>query len=107
RCCSSRPAPRSMSPSRRAARCRGVVSVPFDEHLAAGAEVDLDLMRPKTREAYLNLCTLVAEGFATRRNSPPAAAPTAYPFPPQPPAEQHGYGGPPGSQHNPFPPRPR
>ncbi|MGW0900797.1 SCO5717 family growth-regulating ATPase, partial [Streptomyces goshikiensis] len=36
-------------------RCRGVVVVPFDEHLATGAEVDLDLMRPKTREAYFNL----------------------------------------------------
>ncbi|MEU5809697.1 SCO5717 family growth-regulating ATPase [Streptomyces sp. NPDC047718] len=44
-------------------RCRGVVVVPFDEHLAAGAEVDLDLMRPKTREAYFNLAALVAEDF--------------------------------------------
>ncbi|MET7487041.1 MinD/ParA family protein [Streptomyces sp. NPDC005538] len=87
------------------ARCRGVVSVPFDEHLAAGAEVDLDLMRPKTREAYLNLSTLVAEGFATRRTTAPAA-PAAYPFPPQ-PAEQHGYGMTPGHpQHNPFPHQP-
>ncbi|WP_443056203.1 AAA family ATPase [Streptomyces sp. NBC_00239] len=45
-------------------RCRGVVVVPFDEHLAAGAEVDLDMMRPKTREAYFHLATLVAEDFA-------------------------------------------
>ncbi|MGW1129482.1 SCO5717 family growth-regulating ATPase [Streptomyces sp. NPDC002526] len=45
-------------------RCRGVVVVPFDEHLSAGAEVDLDMMRPKTREAYFNLSTLVAEDFA-------------------------------------------
>ncbi|MFE1805128.1 SCO5717 family growth-regulating ATPase [Streptomyces sp. NPDC059533] len=44
-------------------RCRGVVVVPFDEHLAAGAEVDLDMMRPKTREAYFNLSALVAEDF--------------------------------------------
>ncbi|MGO4456256.1 SCO5717 family growth-regulating ATPase [Streptomyces sp. M-16] len=44
-------------------RCRGVVVVPFDEHLAAGAEVDLDLMRPKTREAYFTLSALVAEDF--------------------------------------------
>ncbi|MFV2121669.1 MinD/ParA family ATP-binding protein, partial [Streptomyces sp. Act-28] len=44
-------------------RCRGVVVVPFDEHLAAGAEVDLDMMRPKTREAYFNLAALVAEDF--------------------------------------------
>ncbi|MYT48867.1 AAA family ATPase, partial [Streptomyces sp. SID5471] len=45
-------------------RCRGVVVVPFDEHLAAGAEVDLDMMRPKTREAYFNLAALVAEDFS-------------------------------------------
>jgi MinD-like ATPase involved in chromosome partitioning or flagellar assembly len=45
-------------------RCRGVVVVPFDEHLAAGAEVDLDMMRPKTREAYFTLSALIAEDFA-------------------------------------------
>ncbi|MFJ5878038.1 SCO5717 family growth-regulating ATPase [Streptomyces sp. NPDC093088] len=44
-------------------RCRGVVVVPFDEHLAAGAEVDLDMMRPKTREAYFHLSAMVAEDF--------------------------------------------
>ncbi|MFE7119869.1 SCO5717 family growth-regulating ATPase [Streptomyces sp. NPDC057654] len=44
-------------------RCRGVVVVPFDEHLAAGAEVDLDMMRPKTRESYFNLSAMVAEDF--------------------------------------------
>ncbi|GAA2967649.1 SCO5717 family growth-regulating ATPase [Streptomyces enissocaesilis] len=45
-------------------RCRGVVVVPFDEHLAAGAEVDLNMMRPKTREAYFHLSALVAEDIA-------------------------------------------
>jgi MinD-like ATPase involved in chromosome partitioning or flagellar assembly len=85
------------------ARCRGVVSVPFDEHLAAGAEVDLDLLRPKTREAYLDLSTLVGEGFATRRATSPAtapAAPAAHHFPPE-PTGQHGY-----PQHNTFPQQP-
>ncbi|WP_443077521.1 MinD/ParA family ATP-binding protein [Streptomyces sp. SP17BM10] len=42
-------------------RCRGVIVVPFDESLAAGAEVDLDMMRPKVREAYFELATLVGE----------------------------------------------
>ncbi|MFF2144685.1 MinD/ParA family protein [Kitasatospora sp. NPDC058190] len=42
-------------------RCRGVVVVPFDESLAAGAEVNLDMMRPKVREAYFDLATLVGE----------------------------------------------
>ncbi|MFE6713314.1 AAA family ATPase, partial [Streptomyces sp. NPDC057695] len=45
-------------------RCRGVVVVPFDEHLSAGAEVDLDMMRPKTREAYFHLSAMVAEDFS-------------------------------------------
>ncbi|MET9258323.1 SCO5717 family growth-regulating ATPase [Streptomyces sp. NPDC003717] len=66
-------------------RCRGVVVVPFDEHLAAGAEVDLDMMRPKVREAYFNLAALVAEDFVRHQqshglwtsdgNPPPVAAP--------------------------------
>lgn len=50
------------------ARCRGVISVPFDEHLATGSEVDLDMMRPKVREAYFQLAALVADGFANRRS---------------------------------------
>ncbi|HEY5834067.1 FhaA domain-containing protein [Streptomyces sp.] len=45
------------------ARCRAVVVVPFDEHLAAGAEVDLAQMKPRTRDAYFNLATLVAADF--------------------------------------------
>jgi MinD-like ATPase involved in chromosome partitioning or flagellar assembly len=45
-------------------RCRGVVVAPFDEHLSAGAELDLDLMRPKTRQAYFELAALIAEDFA-------------------------------------------
>ncbi|MEV6535376.1 SCO5717 family growth-regulating ATPase [Streptomyces sp. NPDC051639] len=66
-------------------RCRGVVVVPFDEHLAAGAEVDLDMMRPKVREAYFNLSAMVAEDIVRHQqshglwtndgNPPPVAAP--------------------------------
>jgi hypothetical protein len=48
-------------------RCRGVVTIPFDEHLSAGAELDLDMMRPKTREAYFNLSALIAEDFARQQ----------------------------------------
>ncbi|MGC4931595.1 SCO5717 family growth-regulating ATPase [Streptomyces sp. DT117] len=86
-------------------RCRGVVVVPFDEHLAAGAEVDLDMMRPKTREAYFNLSALVAEDFsraqqqqglwtADGQNPPPQYAP---PMP-----GQQGY----PAQGQPFPSQP-
>ncbi|MGW3681597.1 SCO5717 family growth-regulating ATPase [Streptomyces prasinus] len=80
-------------------RCRGVIVVPFDEHLAAGAEVDLDMMRPKVREAYFNLASLVAEDFVRHQqshglwtsdgNPPPVAAP---PLPGQYAPEQHAPG---------------
>ncbi|MDH6542975.1 SCO5717 family growth-regulating ATPase [Streptomyces sp. SPB4] len=87
-------------------RCRGVVVVPFDEHLAAGAEVDLDLMRPKTREAYFTLSALVAEDFVRaqqqgaqahwggpqqHQQQPQAPQPQQQPYPqqaPQAPAPQ-------------------
>ncbi|MFD9489816.1 AAA family ATPase, partial [Streptomyces sp. NPDC059991] len=78
-------------------RCRGVVVVPFDEHLAAGAEVDLDMMRPKTREAYFHLSALVAEDFIRAQqqqglwtadgNPPPHLAP---PMPGHQQAQQPG-----------------
>ncbi|MFD7700981.1 SCO5717 family growth-regulating ATPase [Streptomyces caelestis] len=82
-------------------RCRGVIVVPFDEHLAAGAEVDLDMMRPKVREAYFNLAAMVAEDFVRHQqshglwtsdgNPPPVAAP---PLPGQPVPGQPFYGQP-------------
>lgn len=52
------------------ARCRGVVVVPFDEHLSAGAEVDLAKMKPQTRKAYFNLATLVAADFHRTQPEP-------------------------------------
>ncbi|MFB7533338.1 SCO5717 family growth-regulating ATPase [Streptomyces sp. NPDC056178] len=105
-------------------RCRGVVVVPFDEHLAAGAEVDLDMMRPKTREAYFNLSAMVAEDFARAQqqqglwtssgsNPPPQYAPpmpgqqqyAPQQQPQQPyPQQQPPYGGPQPQQ--PYPPHP-
>lgn len=45
-------------------RCRGVIVIPFDEHLASDAEVSLDMMRPKTREAYFDLAALIGEDIA-------------------------------------------
>ncbi|MFF7753434.1 AAA family ATPase, partial [Streptomyces sp. NPDC007971] len=95
-------------------RCRGVVVVPFDEHLAAGAEVDLDMMRPKVREAYFNLAAMVAEDLVRHQqshglwtndgNPPPVAAP---PMPGQPmpgqPAPGQPMPGQPYPQGQPFP----
>ncbi|MDH6516115.1 hypothetical protein M2159_002408 [Streptomyces sp. SAI-090] len=93
-------------------RCRGVVVVPFDEHLAAGAEVDLDMMRPKVREAYFDLAAMVAEDFVRAQqeqglwtgqagHQPPTMAPPM-PGQPQPqaqsPAAQPPFQGFPGAQ---------
>jgi hypothetical protein len=78
-----------------------VVVVPFDEHLSAGAELDLDMMRPKVREAYFTLAAMVAEDIARHQqshglwtsdgNPPPVVAPPLpgrqmpgqQPYPPQ------------------------
>ncbi|WP_240959262.1 AAA family ATPase [Rhodococcus sp. HNM0563] len=45
------------------ARCRAVQVVPFDEHLAEGAEIDLNLLRPTTRRAFAELAAMVADDF--------------------------------------------
>ncbi len=44
-------------------RCRAVRVVPFDPHLEEGAEIDLDRLNPKTREALIELAAVVADGF--------------------------------------------
>ncbi|MEU1215992.1 SCO5717 family growth-regulating ATPase [Streptomyces sp. NPDC005790] len=105
-------------------RCRGVVVVPFDEHLSAGAEVDLDMMRPKTREAYFNLSALVAEDFQRAQqqqglwttdgsNPPPQFAPPMpggqqapgqQPYAPQPGPSYPGQPYP-GQPQQPYPPQ--
>lgn len=44
-------------------RCRAVLPVPFDPHLEEGAEIDLERLKPKTREALIELAAMVANGF--------------------------------------------
>ncbi|NUK89490.1 MinD/ParA family ATP-binding protein, partial [Streptomyces lunaelactis] len=80
-------------------RCRGVIVVPFDEHLSAGAEVDLDMMRPKTREAYFNLSALIAEDFVRAQQQQGLWTATGNP-PPHlaPPMPGHGQGPAQGQQ---------
>jgi putative peptide zinc metalloprotease protein len=46
-----------------AERCRAVVKVPWDEHLSAGAETQIERLRPITRRAYLEVAAAVADGF--------------------------------------------
>ncbi len=52
------------------ARCRSVHMIPFDPHLAEGADVDFDLLDPSTLQAYLELAAAVAEKFPRLRGAP-------------------------------------
>jgi MinD-like ATPase involved in chromosome partitioning or flagellar assembly len=46
------------------ARCRAVVEVPHDTHLATGGRIQLDRLRQPTLDAFLALAALLADGFA-------------------------------------------
>lgn len=48
-------------------RCRAVQVVPFDDHLAEGSEIDLDLLNKKTRRAFVQLAATVADDFSPGR----------------------------------------
>ena len=49
-----------------AARCRAVVTIPYDPHLEAGGVLDLDELDAETLDAYKELAAAVGEGFAVR-----------------------------------------
>jgi MinD-like ATPase involved in chromosome partitioning or flagellar assembly len=46
-------------------RVRAVVEIPYDPHLVTGGLLDLDAMRPATRDAFLGLGALVADRFSS------------------------------------------
>jgi MinD-like ATPase involved in chromosome partitioning or flagellar assembly len=50
------------------ARCRAVLTIPFDPHLGTGAEIELEQLRPATADAYLELASYVALAFGGRTN---------------------------------------
>ncbi|WP_168702164.1 MinD/ParA family ATP-binding protein [Gordonia paraffinivorans] len=45
-------------------RCRAVHKIPFDDHLAEGADVDLDLMSKSARRAFVELAATIADDFS-------------------------------------------
>ncbi len=47
-----------------AARCRAVVTIPYDPHLEAGGVLDIDELAEDTVDAYKELAAAVGEGFA-------------------------------------------
>lgn len=54
-------------------RCRAVQSIPFDDHLAEGSDVDLDLVGKPARTALLELAAVIADDFGgtvLRREEP-------------------------------------
>ncbi|MDQ1667858.1 MAG: hypothetical protein QOH75_3889 [Actinomycetota bacterium] len=50
-----------------AARCRNVVTIPYDPHLEAGGVLDLADLDPSTLDAYHELAAAVGEAFSGRR----------------------------------------
>jgi MinD-like ATPase involved in chromosome partitioning or flagellar assembly len=46
------------------ARCRAVVEIPYDPHLATGGRLDLGAMREETQLAFLELGALIADEFS-------------------------------------------
>ena len=47
-----------------AAHTRAVVRIPYDRHLDEGAEIHLEQLHPRTRDALLGLAAVVADDFA-------------------------------------------
>jgi MinD-like ATPase involved in chromosome partitioning or flagellar assembly len=48
-------------------RCRAVIELPSDRHLATGGLIDLEALSPITRDAALELAATVAESFHAPR----------------------------------------
>ncbi|WP_252435953.1 MinD/ParA family ATP-binding protein [Pseudonocardia humida] len=46
-----------------ASRCRAVIEIPHDPHLATGGRVHLDRLRPRTRDAAYELAAAMADRF--------------------------------------------
>ena len=53
-------------------RCRAVVEVPHDPHLATGGFIELHRMRPATVDAFVALAAHLADGFGGRPVGAPA-----------------------------------
>jgi MinD-like ATPase involved in chromosome partitioning or flagellar assembly len=51
-------------------RVRAVHLIPFDRHLAEGAEIAFDLMNRTTRQAFIGLAATIADGFANAAPRP-------------------------------------
>lgn len=52
------------------ARVRDVVVIPFDDHLAEGAEISMELLNRKTRQAFADLTASVSAGLTHSPHAP-------------------------------------
>ena len=52
------------------ARCRAVVEIPHDPHLATGGRIELSRLRQPTLDAFLVLAALLADGFGSPVRAP-------------------------------------
>lgn len=52
-----------------ATRCRAVVDIPHDPHLATGGRIDPAQWKPETRDAWYRLAALVADEFGVRSSA--------------------------------------
>lgn len=52
------------------ARVGSVFVIPFDDHLAEGAEISVELLGRKTRQAFMDLTASVADGFTRNARAP-------------------------------------
>ena len=55
-----------------AERCRHVIEIPADQHLYSGGVIDPAMLQPETRQAYLTLAAVVADGFSPAPEALPA-----------------------------------
>jgi MinD-like ATPase involved in chromosome partitioning or flagellar assembly len=79
-------------------RTRAVQVVPFDDHLAEGAEIDLELVSKPTRMVLLELAAMVADDFGYNLPDPFQGQQTQYPG-------QGQYPGPGPGPQGPYPGR--
>ncbi|HET6257487.1 AAA family ATPase [Pseudonocardia sp.] len=62
-----------------AARCRAVVEIPHDPHLATGGRIELARLRPATHDAFLTLAALLADAFDSSKAPVRQVAPEQVP----------------------------
>nr|WP_155982025.1 MinD/ParA family protein [Nocardia sp. BMG111209] len=75
-------------------RTRAVQVVPFDDHLAEGSEIDLELVGKPTRRALLELAAMVADEFGYQLPPPPYSGNSGPQYGSGYPSSPNSYSGP-------------